>query len=185
MSQWNAYRKTPPESLPVTLTAARQHLRLLTNDDDGIVGDILIAACEHVEEYLQRQLVTATWVLELGGFPAGDIDLPRPPFGEVEAFIYTDDDGDEHDVEGYAAYVSNGIGRLVAPAAGWPSGAKSVRVEYEAGYGGSADVPAGIKHAVLLALSDLYEHTEAQTERPLAENAALARLLAPFRTGDL
>lgn len=38
-----------------------------------------------------------------------------------------------------------------------------------------------MKSAALLLVADLYEHREAQTDRPLTDNRAFARLLAPYR----
>lgn len=43
------------------------------------------------------------------------------------------------------------------------------------------DAPAPVKSAALLMVGDLYENREAQSDRPLTENKAFDRLLAPYR----
>lgn len=42
-------------------------------------------------------------------------------------------------------------------------------------------VPAPVRAAALLLVADLYEHREAQTDRPLTRNATYENLLAPYR----
>lgn len=42
--------------------------------------------------------------------------------------------------------------------------------------------PAPVKSAALLMIGDLYANREAQSERPLSDNRAYERLLAPYRS---
>ncbi len=66
---------TPPDLEPITLQAAKGHLRLETGLDDDQVNGAILAARMHVEEILWRGLVTQTWELVLSEFP-----------GEAESF---------------------------------------------------------------------------------------------------
>lgn len=46
-------------------------------------------------------------------------------------------------------------------------------------------MPAPVRSAILLRVADLYEHREAQTDRPLTVNATFAQLLNPYRAMTL
>jgi uncharacterized phage protein (predicted DNA packaging) len=48
-------------------------------------------------------------------------------------------------------------------------------------FSGNLATSAAAKAAVLLLVGDFYENREAQTDKPLSENAAVERLLWPLR----
>jgi len=61
-------------------------------------------------------------------------------------------------------------------------GFSAVSVQFVAGYGDATDVPAGIKHAVLLIVGDLYENRENAAPRGASSLPLTAeRLLWPYR----
>ncbi len=187
MAQRHAYRTGGPDAEPVSLNDGIRHLRLQFADatEGDHVQTVLAQARQLVEDELQRQLITAEWRLELDAFPGDEIILPRPPCQTVEAVQWQDADGAWHDVVDFRFVVSHGVGRALPPAnQSWPTGEQAVRVDYVAGYGdGPDDVPGPVKAAILLWASTLYEQPDALTERPLADNPAIDRLLAPYRAG--
>lgn len=51
---------TPPASPPVALDIVRQHVRVDTADDDGLLGLYLDSATQTIESFLARTLITTT-----------------------------------------------------------------------------------------------------------------------------
>lgn len=192
MTRWNAVPLTEPAVEPVSVEEGVRHMRLLSSVSSPEwqhVRDVLAAARQHVEGELRRQLVSADWRLELGGFPSadGEILLPRPPAQSVLAVKWEGRQGGWQTLSDWRFRISNGIGRVLPQANGWPAGAEAVRVDFRAGYGDSPqDVPMPIRQAILLWASALYEQPDAQTDSPFTfkENPAADRLLAPHRIGD-
>lgn len=63
---------TPPSGEPVTLAAAKSHLRLETALDDDYVNVLIAAARSYVEEACWRVMLAQTWELVLPGFLGED-----------------------------------------------------------------------------------------------------------------
>lgn len=165
-------RQTQPTVEPVTLAEAKAHLRVDTTDDDAYITGLIRAAREWVEEYLDRTLVHTQWTLRLDGFPPDSlqaVELPRPPVvtsGTATAVTvtYTADNGTT------ATYSSSSyrVDRHSTPGAvktlygqTWPPHLEddnSVSVTWWAGYGpAGSDVPAAIRHAMLMLVAHWYE----------------------------
>ena len=174
---------TAPATEPVTSSEAKSHLRVDTTADDTLIGTLITAARQHVENHLRRALITQTWELVMDAFPAGDvIRLPRPPLVSVTSIKYTDVAGSESTFSS-AAYVvdtDSTKGRVVLKSGeSWPSdtlaAANGVRVRYVAGYGSAAAVPNPIRQAILLLIGTLYENRESVL---VAQGVTVAQL--PF-----
>lgn len=174
---------TAPATEPVTASEAKSHLRVDTTADDTLIGTLITAARQHVENHLRRALITQTWELVMDAFPAGDvIRLPRPPLVSVTSIKYTDEDGNESTFSS-AAYVvdtDSTKGRVVLKSGEtWPSdtlaAANGVRVRYVAGYGEASAVPRPIRQAILLLIGTLYENRESVL---VAQGVTVAQL--PF-----
>lgn len=165
-------RQTAPAVEPVTLAEAKAHLRVDTSDDDTYIGTLIKAAREWVEQYLDRTLVHTQWVVRLDRFPyngTDDIELPRPPIvasgtATTVTLTYTMETGgtatlstsqyrvDRNSTPGAVKTIYSGS---------WPSHLEddnSVAVTYWAGYGpAGSDVPAAIRHAMLMLIAHWYE----------------------------
>ena len=174
---------TAPATEPVSTSEAKSHLRVDTTADDTLIGTLITAARQHVENHLRRALITQTWELVMDAFPAGDvIRLPRPPLVSVTSIKYTDVAGSESTFSS-AAYVvdtDSTKGRVVLKSGeSWPSdtlaAANGVRVRYVAGYGAASAVPHPIRQAVLLLIGTLYENRESVL---VAQGVTVAQL--PF-----
>lgn len=181
-----------PEAEPVLLAETKRHLRVDDPDDDALIENLITAARQHVEEVCRRQLLTATWILSLPGFPAGGgaIRLPRPPCQKVESLKYVDSAGETQILTETTDYqvVADEWPAEVLSAYGksWPAARavpEAVLVEYDAGYGAAgADVPASIRAAILLLVGHLYENREAATGEALKiVPMAVDSLLVPYR----
>lgn len=180
-------RQTGPAVEPVTLAEAKAHLRVDTADDDTYITGLIRAAREWCEQYLDRTLVNTQWVMRFDRFPpdsTADIELPRPPVvasgtATTVTVAYTLEDGTT------ATYgtASFRVDRAATPgavktvyAATWPPHRQddnSVSVTWWGGYGPSgADVPQGIRNAMLLYVHELYEK-RGSGEPPAAAMALL------------
>jgi uncharacterized phiE125 gp8 family phage protein len=165
-------RQTPPAVEPVTLSEAKAHCRIDTNDDDAYVASLISAAREWCEQYLDRTLVYTQWVMRFDKFPPDgtmDIELPRPPMAAAGtatsvALTFTYDNGTT------ATYSSASyrVDRSSTPGAvktlygqTWPPHLQddnAISVTWWGGYGASGqDVPAAIRHAMLMLVSHWYE----------------------------
>lgn len=148
---------TAPTSQPVTLAEVKAHTRVDFNDDDALLATLLTAATEHVETVLGRQLMTATYELHLGGFPADRLALPRPPVSSVETVTYRDCDGIEQTFTDFLAYLHPDA-PFIVPKTRWPSTQEhpdAVVVRFVAGFD---QVPERARVAILSLVSHWYEH---------------------------
>lgn len=171
-------------TLPLTISEAKQALRVDVPDDDALITDLVRAAADFVQDQTWSSLYVQTWELILPGFPGcvgyrdcpcywrarpEAIRLPRPPAASVVAITYRDADGaavvvDSDDYQ----LVTAEDGAWIVPAYGltWPAAnseaAEPVLVEYTAGYDGSTrPFPGQAKQAVRMLTAHWYENREA------------------------
>lgn len=177
-----------PESEPLTLEEARQHLRVEpfgspeSHPDDMLIEALITASREYVENLCNRSVMPQTWRLRMSEFD-GPVRL-RPPLMEVESF--------EVDGEAYTDYQvsSDDCRALLVPTDTWPSVCEvnAIEIVVRSGYGSGSpevvEIPKSIKQAMLLLIGHWYENREAvenqnkpMTQVPLAVDA----LLSPYR----
>lgn len=195
---------TAPTEEPVSLQEAKDHLRVEVSTDDALIGRLIVDAREFVERLTRRALVTQTWRLWAYQFPdchfdqdgigrdaaCRDCTALRLPGGKVQSVTsvkYTDAAGVLQTLAG-SEYTLDAKdpqrhARLF-PAYGkaWPGTRdepNAVQVEYVAGYGGAAAVPAIAKQAVLLHAGWHYENREASDKEQFL--ACLELKLADLR----
>lgn len=181
----------PPEDLVVSLEETKAHLRVDHDDDDDYIERLVEAATATIDGpsgWLGRCLVSQTLEWRGSGFGLCGGRLPYPPVAEIESVKYDDDVGAEQVVAdaSYRLVGQPSQPRLIlAHGASWPSARcedEAVRIRYTAGYGGPQDVPAPIRHAILLMVSQLYENREAASEKPQTELPfAVTALLSTYR----
>lgn len=184
--------QTAPTSEPVTTAEAKTHLRITTSDDDTYIGTLIAVARKHVETITGRALINQTWDYFLDNFPPGDkIVIPLPRLSSVTSVKYTDKDNVQTTLAAskYIVDTNNEPGQIVlAYGESWPTFTQkpinAVEIRFVAGYGsGAANVPEGIKQAMLLLIAHWYENREPinigniVTEIPETANA----LLWPYR----
>lgn len=191
---------TAPASEPVTTAEAKSHLRIETafTADDTYIDTLIKAAREMCESYLDRSFVNTTWDYVFDGFPVvdqvgvyrGAILIPKSDLASVTSVTYLDTAGDSQTlVQGTDYGVLTGTGGAVYPLPGqvWPSTDDerhgSVTIRFVAGYGSSAsNVPAAVKHAILMTIGSLYEH---RGDGPSELPDVAIRLLGSQRWGTL
>lgn len=189
-----------PTVEPITLTEAKLHLRLATTavlaaaytDEDDLLNGLIQAAREQVEEAIGRSLITQTRTLYLDAWPSGrTLSLPYPPLASVTGIYYWVDDAVAESTlstDDYGTDTGAVPGKIVLDDdAYWPTdtlrSVSPIRVVYVAGYGVGQDVPASIRAAMKLLLTDLYEHRGEVVVGVTAMRIpdAIDRLLAPYR----
>ena len=145
---------------------AKLDLKLLDETTEDDLLDILIqAAREWVEENTGRSLITQSRVIKFDYFPS-IIELTNGPVQADSVVVkYFDSDDIEQtlDSDDYWVDTHSQIARVVVKNS-WPSTMcrpNAVSVEYDAGYGDSADdVPDALKKACLFMLGHFYENRQ-------------------------
>ncbi len=160
---------TPPTIEPIGLEQARDQVRSDKDlaDEAAELSNMIAAARASVENFTRRSLLTQTLDVFRDSFPGetGVIEIPRPPTQSVTSVKYLDEAGTEQTLSAslYVVDVESEPARIV-PADGetWPTTqvmVNAVTVRVVAGYGnGVADIPAPIIQAMLLAITDYYDH---------------------------
>lgn len=202
-------RITAPTSEPLTLAETKTHLRVSINDDDALITSLIVAARMMAEEYTGRAFITQSWRMWIDAFPHGGdaygegvyetstsllvkryVIIPRPPLLAVTGVASYDDEGvgTVFAAEHYFVDTASDPGRLaLRTGASWPLAGRvtnGISIDFDAGYGGSADVPASIKAGMLAHIGHLYENRGDGTPSHSVLKALpdlVAGLYAPFR----
>lgn len=182
-------RTAAPSILPVTLTEAKQHLRIeddLTLEDNLVTG-LISAATEYLDGWtgiLGRCLVEQEW--------RQDFDAFSPclflPLGPVIAIVSVVNGAVTIDPAHYSLRVDAG-GRSYVAIKTSISG--TISVTYKAGYPNTTDaqpkssVPSPIKTAIFLLVGAWYENREEAANgvsvSALPSSVSVNALLAPYR----
>lgn len=184
-----------PAIEPVTLIAAKEHLRA-NDDEDGLIQTLIYAAREYAQGYTGRALITQTWEFTASGFPSyyesyfyGTLKLPLGKLQSVTSVSYVNEAGATQTLAAsdYQVDTSNDSAGRITPAFGkyWPTTRagvlEAVTVRFIAGYGLAAAVPFSIKAAMLLIIGHLFANREATGPDNLQNlPMGVEALLAPY-----
>jgi len=182
---------TDAQEQPVSLDDLKAFLRVDHTDEDDTVRGILESATRFVEDFTKRKLVTTVYNGFLNAFPEGEvIEFPMPPLASVASIKYIDTSGVQQtwDAANYVVDTAPDRG-IVYPDYNitYPSirtQRKAVEIQFTAGYGSPDSVPEGLKQAIKILSSTLYENREAHVvglnvmEIPFSAKA----LLRPFQS---
>ncbi len=159
---------------PLTLTEAKDHLRVDFTKEDGKINGLIVGAREAFERDTGRQLITASWKGFLDGFPRWDIEpieIARPPLLSVDVVNYIDTSGNpqvwpaaEYTVQAFAGpFAQRGMLNPKSDET-YPDTDRiknAVTIEFTAGYGPLVtDVPCEIKEALLAWIGHHYNNRE-------------------------
>jgi uncharacterized phiE125 gp8 family phage protein len=167
---------------PVTLDEAKDHLRVVTTDEDQYISSLCLAATDFAEKFQNRTFVKRTRTMVLDAFPTV-IRPPWPPLISVTTLKYIDSDGAEQTLSNtlYRVDAVTEPGRItVAYNETWPTiraVTNAITITYLAGYGTAAAVPDDVKAAIKLIVGHLYEHREAVSEGQIYEVPMAAKSL--------
>jgi hypothetical protein len=151
-----SYLIAGPGEEPVALAEAKAWCRIDSDDEDALVATLIAAARLHVEALTGRALVTQTWRLVLD-HPPRLVVLPVAP--AIELLVAPE-----------GAVLEGDAVLLPGPTA-------ALSLDYTAGYGAAADVPADLKQAVLTLVAYWSENRDALTTAPLGFD----RLVASYK----
>lgn len=160
---------TPASEDLITLAEAKEHLIVDDDftDDDAYIARLIDAMTAKVESETESRFVTQTWDWYLDRFPSRDyMEVPYPPLQSVTSITYLDEQGSTQTFANtdYIVDPYSPIGRIaLGEGYSWPgtqSVINAVTVKFVCGYGAAAVVPEGLKHALKLYLSLLYENRE-------------------------
>jgi uncharacterized phiE125 gp8 family phage protein len=172
-----------PAKEPITVPQAKTHLRVDTDDENSLISSLIVTARRMAEAYTSRQLITATYTLDMNDFPYGYgvIWLPRTPLGAVSGITYVDTAGDTQTLATtvYEAISNDTTAKIVLkPAQDWPSVQSdkynAATVTFTAGYGSDpADVPETVQSGMLILIGELFENRDVQ----IKDNQMISALL--------
>lgn len=179
-----------PAAEPISLAKAKAHLRIDTDDEDALLTALIVAARLFVEKTLGLALITQGWSYFLDFWPRSScVTLPISPVQGVGAVTLHDSSGGatELDAGDYAVDVLSQPARLVLKGAG-PSvitrELNAFEIAFTTGYGdAAADVPAPIRHALMLLVAHWFERREPVVLGVGASEVptTIAGLLLPYR----
>jgi len=185
-------RTVAPSVTPISLVEAREHCRVDHTDEDVLIESLIAAAVSHVDAQgeLGRAMITQSWAQWEPQAP-GWVRLDMGPFQSLTSVEYYDDDGvlQTADVADFEAQLS-GDHVIIKPKDNreWPRAdtrRDAIKLTYVAGFGDTPeDVPAGIRHAMLMLVAHWYENRSAVDDaRMMPVPMAVEALLANERVG--
>jgi len=159
-----SYLLAGPAEEPVSLAEAKAFLRLDSAAEDGLVTTLVAAARLHVESLTGKALVTQSWRAVLDAWPADRaVGLPVKPVTALEAVRVFDETDDEHALDLDQFQLEPG--RVLLPPAieGVPSLRErlGIEIDYVAGFGVAAEVPADLRRALLALVAHWFENRDA------------------------
>jgi len=165
-----SYLLAGPAQEPISLAQAKAFLRIEDENtaEDGLIQTLITAARLHLEGVTQKALLAQSWRLVLDGWPPDRVvHLPVGPVRALLAVTAYGADGEPVAVPLVQFGTLPGGGtRLVLPAriVGAPGlrAHSGIEIDYEAGYGETADdVPADLRQALLVLVGYWFEHRDA------------------------
>jgi uncharacterized phiE125 gp8 family phage protein len=179
-----------PALEPVTVAEAKAHLRVDGTAEDVLIASLLLTSRLHVEAALGLALITQSWTFALDRWPQMPaVDLPIRPVQAIAFVRVLASDGTPTTL-GASDYILEGRGvppRLARTGTSWPLPGQvvsGIEIAFTAGFGSAAsDVPAPIRHALLLLVAHWYEHREPIEigSDLLTIPTAVSQLLMPYR----
>ncbi len=180
-----------PAVEPVSLAEAKAHLRVDSTAEDALIQSLVVTSRLHIEAALGLALIAQSWSYFLDRWPkTGRVLLPLSPVGAITAIRVWSANGASQSLD-TAGFYLDGSGlppRLVTladtarPYPGRP--VNGIEIALTAGFGVQpGDVPAPIRHALLLLVAHWYENRE-PVEIGGSSNAIpamVSELLAPYR----
>ncbi|RVG43589.1 head-tail connector protein [Sinorhizobium meliloti] len=161
---WYPATVTTPPTDPISTTDAKRQCIVLHSDDDALFEMFISAARDHVERYCGTPLATQTVEVKCDSF----CDMARlslAPVQSVTSITYVDTDGTAQTVATSIYELrADGLEAAIVTKYGqhWPAIRPGSRITLTAVVG-YADLPASIKHAMLLWIADAYENRENDT----------------------
>jgi uncharacterized phiE125 gp8 family phage protein len=177
-----------PAVEPISVAELKDHLRLDSANEDASLASLITTARLQIEAALSLALITQHWTWTFDHWPArASVELPISPVQSILNFTVVRNDGVMTVPPSATILDGNGIAARLITKQGWPTPSvdtQGIAITFAAGFGATAaDVPAPLRHAVLLLAAHWYGHREtAGTCSAITPSAAAVdHLLAPYR----
>lgn len=146
---------------PITLERAKQHLRVVFDDEDDYISDLIITAREMAEGKLNRTITQRERTAVFSRW-SGDRRLLKPPFVAISEVSYLDDSGTAQILPAGRYYAMPGepakLGLVYdGPFPDLAKREDALTVIYVAGYP-EGQVPRPIIQWMLLAIGTMYDN---------------------------
>lgn len=168
-----------PDTLPVTLEEVKLFARIDGSLEDSLLNDLIADVTDAAEKYLGRALISRDLRMVMDWWP-NKVELPCPPLQSVDSVVTIDEDGVEtvFAASGYYVVVESIPGQLVirqgiAPPVNTVRDVAGFAIDFTAGYGDAADIPKGIKTAILQWIAVSYEARLVSLEPPVEAKSKL------------
>lgn len=179
-----------PTIEPVTLDQARAQCNLYDDaTHDATLSRLITAARSSIEGASGVRCLTQTVRLELDSFPDGDLDLGVYPVASITSVAYDDEAGATQTLVANTGYWADlgGMYPRILPVTAWPATLSGkpgcVRVTMVVGYTSADAVPADLRHAVLMRVTEMFERRGESIEAVTVSSVPVAvdLLIAPHR----
>lgn len=152
---------TGPIEEPLTLSEAKQHLRVDSGDDDALILGLISTVREQAEQRLDRPMLPQTFLAVLDSAVSGAELFISNDLLTVETVTYADSAGVDHVTTDYTKTLTG-----IRP----NFSGSNVRVQFTAGAWATVEsVPFSVKAWMLLLMGDLYENRGATAESAVGE----------------
>lgn len=157
-------RITPPASEPVTVSEAKNYLRVEHANDDALIALMITGAREAAEAYLGTSFITQRWKMTIENALPSIVPLR---FGLVQSIVSVvaideEDNSDTISETGYRLAIDKRGLHIFAPRTGF-----RFEITYDAGYGASASLMPGlIRQGILQHVAAMYEQREMSAPMP-------------------
>lgn len=171
-----------PAVEPISLSEAKDHLRIDGTDEDTYLATVITAARKYCEQYCNRVFITQTWLQYPTDFSDG-MKLSVNPVQSVSSITYYDVDGTSQTLNSsqYQVDLKDTVCRIYeAVGVDFPDvqdeKINPITITYVCGYGNAAtDVPMDIRHAIKLMISHLFENREGVSIMGSVQNIPLPK----------
>ena len=181
-----------PAVEPVSVADAKDHLRLDHERDDTLLQGLIRAARGHVEHETGLAMIEQSWRRYLDDWPVNRcVPLARHPVRRVTDVSLYDADGVPHAMPGdwmRLDTVSRPARLLVSDAVPPGAAMNGIEIEFVAGLAETpAEVPDGLRRAVLLLVAHWYEFRGAVSpdRQPVSIPPGFDRLVAPYKAARI
>lgn len=148
-----------PLAEPLTLADAKTFMHILETDEDDLISSMIVSTREYVENYIGRQLMTATFEL-INEIIYSGFRLPKSPLQSITKIEYMDESGTYQlmSTDDYYVYTESEISKLhINQMPTYKDDKRAFKITFISGY---TTVPSSIVSYMKIAVSTMYENRE-------------------------
>ena len=176
-----------PPIEPVSLSGAKEFLRVDHDHEDALIADMIIAARLRIEQMARTSLITRRRLFTTQRICVSGVRLNHGPVNQVHKVSLVQANGTIIDIPLSELRINlraSPVNILVSSRelfSDYAADASALSIEFDGGYGAEKEnVPMQLRQAVLLLLAQHYEHRDAAISRPVP--MLVDALLMPYRT---